>query len=246
LGAFVTRDRLGAGDWDGPTSRPTLIETIPRINKQDYYRNIYDHYISQYGQLPLEILGGGNEVAGGEIGDPRIVGPTKDDEYFRRIRTARLCIYHGDTPYHVHYHPIEFMAVGTPVLFHVDSALAEEARAFDLTEAELDGMGMYHNAEHARQKAAAALRDWRVAQAISEQQRFFMNVVFNRDRVLRQAIALKQHCTAQLRALRNGYPTNTEHQPPAPPNEKPVLSTTQKFAREIRRIGNQIRRRVAG
>ena len=190
LGAFVTNERLGRKRWDASTSEPYVVETIPRINKQQYYLDIYKQYRQDHGHLSLKILGG-NEPRGGFLDDASIVGYLEDTEYYSTIVRARLSIYHGRSRHHVHYHPIEFMAIGVPVLFHVDSAFASEAKHFGITTDELLKCGMYETSEQANKMAKAAMSDPSIALEWSYRQRIFMDRVFNRDLVLPQARWLK-------------------------------------------------------
>ena len=72
LRAFVTPSRLGAARWSPQASESYVVETIPRIEAQDFYRQIYARYVADHGRLPLKILGG-NSPGGGPLADPRIV-----------------------------------------------------------------------------------------------------------------------------------------------------------------------------
>ena len=190
LGAFVTNERLGRECWDSSTSEPYVVETIPRINTQKYYLDIYKQYRKDHGHLPLKILGG-NESRGGCLDDTTIVGYLDDMAYYSTAARARISIYHGRSRYHVHYHPIEFMALGVPVLFHKDSAFAFEAKHFGITEEELLNCGMYESSEQANKMAGDALKDPSVAMEWSQRQRIFMDHIFNRDAALTQARWLK-------------------------------------------------------
>lgn len=186
LGAFVTESRLGCERWDHRRTQPYVVETIPRINEQRYYLDVYHQYRKDHGHLPLKILGG-NQPGGGKIRDRAIVGFLSDEEYYRTAAKARLSIYHGRSRYHVHYHPIEFMALGVPVLFHAESAFTAEAMHFGITFAELQECGMYRTAEQANEMANAAMRDPDLALQWSQKQRFFLERVFCRDAALHQA-----------------------------------------------------------
>jgi len=200
LGPFVTPKRVGAQLWRGTRSKPIVAETIPRITAQLYYREIYDQYVKDFGDLPIQILGS-NPAKGGDIDDPRIIGRLDDGEYYKRICEARISIYHGQSHYHVHYHPLEYMAMGVPVLFHCKSAIAAEAHDHDVDNEQLALMGMYHDAEEAKQLAQRALRDISWAVRLSEKQKFFTQVIYSRERALYQARWLRNLCSAQLRNL---------------------------------------------
>ena len=50
LGAFVTMNDLEES-LNASTSEPYVVETIPRINKQQYYLDIYKQYRQDHGHL---------------------------------------------------------------------------------------------------------------------------------------------------------------------------------------------------
>lgn len=197
LGAFVSPSRLGSARWSAAASQPYVVETIPRIQKQPYYMDIYQQYRQNHGELPLKILGG-NPVAGGPLEDPSIVGFLDDNAYFQAAAQARVSIYHGTSRQHVHYHPIEFMALGVPVLFHKDSAFVGEGERYGLTRADLVEAGMYSSVAEANSMARAALDDAKVAEAWSIKQRVFLDEVFSRSKALDQARWIRCR-TEQLR-----------------------------------------------
>lgn len=197
LGAFVSLSRLGPVRWSAKTSEPYVVETMPRIQKQPYYMELYKKYREDHGALPLKILGG-NPVAGGSLNDPAIVGFLEDADYFRIAAQARVSIYHGTSPYHVHYHPIEFMALGVPVLFHQGSAFAAEGKRYGLTDSDLNEAGMVSSVAQANDMASAALADASLAEEWSIKQRVFLSEVFNRNKALEQARWIRSR-TEQLR-----------------------------------------------
>lgn len=194
LGAFVSPERLGPVRWSAEESQPYVVETIPRITKQSYYMDMYRQYQRDHGHLPIKILGG-NPAQGGDLQDPAIVGFLEDEAYYRHAAMARVSIYHGKSRYHVHYHPIEFMALGVPVLFHENSAFTFEGLQAGMTWRQLKEAGMYHSVSHANEMAAMALEDPSVAERWSEKQKGFTREVFSRRKALDQARWIK--CRAQ-------------------------------------------------
>lgn len=197
LSAFVSLGRLGAHRWSATESGPYVVETIPRIEKQPYYMEIYKQYREDHRELPLKILGG-NSVGGGTLEDAAIVGFLDDEAYYRTAAEARVSVYHGRSRYHVHYHPIEFMALGVPVLFHRDSAFASEGQRYGMSHADLCEAGMYGSVAEANAMARAALDDARLAEGWSLKQRYFVTEVFSRAKALDQARWIRRR-TEQLR-----------------------------------------------
>jgi hypothetical protein len=238
LGAFVSPSRLGDTRWSARNSEPYVIETIPRIEKQSYYKDIYKQYVLDHGQLPVKILGG-NPAQGGELNDSRIVGFLDDADYYRTAARARLSIYHGRSHYHLHYHPIEFISLGIPVLFHRDSALAAEGAQFGMTESDLFDAGMFDHPAQANDMARAAFANPHLAVGWSVRQRFFMKEVFNRKKVLDQARWLKS------RVLQHQNWMNpcavTEPVVPVLESHREKRSVQQRVIREVKRVLRQAR-----
>ncbi len=241
LGAFVTPGRLGSCRWSVEQSQPYVVETIPRIQKQTYYMDIYKQYREDYRDLPVKILGG-NPVAGGALNDPAIVGFLDDETYFRTAAEARVSIYHGMSRFHVHYHPIEFMAVGVPVLFHQDSAFAAEGMHFGMTRTDLEDAGMYCSVAQANDMARAALADAQVAQAWSVKQRFFLDEVFNRKKVLDQARWIKRRIAQQRPWTEKQFDTHIEDATSAPQATVPVLVGTESTTKTKRPLTHRVYR----
>jgi len=243
VGCFVTPSRLVSEPWVAKNTKRLVVETIPRINKQTYYLDIFRKYASDFGKLPIRILGG-NEVSGGKLQDTRIVGTLNDEEYYREISTARISIYHGTSPFHLHYHPLEYMTVGVPVLFHVDSAIAAETRAFGLSEAELKELGMYRTAPEAVRLARAALDDIAIADDLSQRQKFIMREVYSRDKVLQQARWLRVVCTSQIKSLNKIPDTIKISETIQPEISTPaaiVKPWYRRMQKEIKRVAKKLR-----
>ncbi len=218
LGAFVSPERLGNVRWSAENSQPYVVETIPRITKQNYYMDMYRQYERDHGHLPIKILGG-NPAQGGDLKDQRIIGFLDDAEYYRQAAQARVSIYHGKSRFHVHYHPIEFMALGVPVLFHENSAFTSEGLQAGMSWRELKDAGMYHSVGHANELAAMALDDPALAQQWSERQRVFTERVFSREKTLDQARWLK----CRVQQVKHWFSTQTEKVQAAPVVE-PVMN----------------------
>jgi hypothetical protein len=250
LSGFVTRSRLGSSQWKADQSEPFVVETIPRIEKQSYYAEMYQNYLADFGDLPLRILGG-NSPRGGELNDARIIGRLNNEEYYREACRARVSIYHGSSRYHVHYHPVEFMYLGIPVLFHKDCAIAVEAVRSGLDSATLPEYGMYETAAEARDMARHALANVEYAEALSLKQRFFPECVFDRTKALMQARWLRSLCVTINRARENARIAKSREAAavallPAVPvtDTKPKRHWAVRTARELRRAWERTVRRI--
>ncbi|XZE34361.1 hypothetical protein SH501x_005179 [Pirellulaceae bacterium SH501] len=243
LNAFVSRQRLPAITWSVDASRDYIVETIPRIEQQQYYRNIYKEFTNNYGHLPLKILGG-NSIAGGDLNDPRILGYQEEQDYFSIACSARLSIYHGTSRYHLHYHPLEFMTMGVPVLFSRESAIANEAINFGFSNNDLEEAGMYDHPEHAIELANLGLSNPTKAKEWSDRQRPILEKAFSKSNALFQARWLRIRAIQSRETFKQsknniGLEPQTDH--PEINRGRKGLPFRRKFLRELSRLLNKKR-----
>lgn len=198
LCCFVTPSRLGPERWDADASEPYVVDTIPRI-WHSLNRASFERHVADYGRWPMKILGLGNEPRGGSLGDERILGQLPQDAYYATARRARISVYHGVSPLHMHYHPIEFMTMGVPVLFASTSAIAAEAREVGFEDAALTDMGMWASADEANRTIAMAFESPQAAARIAQKQVELLDHVFSRSVALRQARWLRTIVTQRMK-----------------------------------------------
>jgi hypothetical protein len=162
--AFVTAARLPYR-WFGTSSKPYICDVISLIAR--YRQQFYEAYTRSFGELPMRIFGN-NDRTGALANDDRIVGPLDDDHYFRGIATSRLMVYFGsDTKFHLHYHPLEALTMGVPVVFSGAGSIAHHARYYGTSDRELGEMGMCDSREDALLLARECLADTRRAVSLS-------------------------------------------------------------------------------
>jgi hypothetical protein len=239
LSGFISPKRLGNSRWKAEESAEYVIETIPRIEWQAYYADAYRKFIEAYGDLPIKILGG-NSKNGDKFKDPRILGRLDDHEYYETA--SRVSIYHGDSRYHVHYHPIEFMCLGVPVLFHENCAITVEAMRCGLAPDELKSYGMYSDIAEAKAMASHALRDLGYAREISERQRFFIDEVFDRKKALTQSRWLRSLCVSINQAQKERKPVLFPPPKEPSPAERPRIRAPwpTRVSRELSRASKKL------
>ncbi|MPR11896.1 glycosyltransferase [Microvirga tunisiensis] len=97
--------------WTG--TDPRILFVCPRINTSSYYKNIYNNFQRTFAGLPY-IIGGAQPIP---VSDPNVTGHLSNDEYGRVMREARLMFYHSQEEHHLHYHPLEAVRVGMPLIF---------------------------------------------------------------------------------------------------------------------------------
>ena len=91
-----------------------------KINHCPYYTNIYNEFIRNFGtKYDYMLLGKNNET----LIDNKKYNNLSDNEYFNKMSECKLMYYHSMEPRHLHYHPIEALIIGLPVLFYRQSLL---------------------------------------------------------------------------------------------------------------------------
>jgi hypothetical protein len=104
--------------WRG--GDPRVLFICPNIDQIDYYRRIYETFKHELGQFPYCIAGRQdlNGVATPlTTQDPNILGYQSREAYDQLLQTCSCMFYHSQEPRHLHYHPLEAMVAGMPVIF---------------------------------------------------------------------------------------------------------------------------------
>jgi hypothetical protein len=97
--------------WEGGDARVLFV--CSSINDHPAGREIYEHFKAHFVNLPHVIVGRQDNP----VADPSVVGFLPDEEYARLYRRAQVMYYHSQEPRHLHYHPIEAMTSGMPVVY---------------------------------------------------------------------------------------------------------------------------------
>lgn len=85
-----------------------------------YYTNIYNNFIINLGKkYDYVLLGKNNE----KINDSRKMNNLNDNDYYKTISECKLLYYHSTEPRHLHYHPLEAIIIGIPIIFYEKSLL---------------------------------------------------------------------------------------------------------------------------
>jgi hypothetical protein len=176
--ALPERLLAAADTWTGGEDRVLFI--CPNIDQIDYYRRIYLRFREELGGFPYWIAGR-QDLDGVDV--PLT---TQDDGILGYVPRARLdelmrrCVclfYHSQEPRHLHYHPLEAIVAGQPLVFMAGGLLEALGGA--------DQPGLCRTYAEARDKIARlrggdrALRD-----AIRTRQRGIL-AAFDHDRCVR-------------------------------------------------------------
>lgn len=106
------------GSWTGGEDRILFI--CPNIDQIDYYRRIYLDFKRAFSGLPAWIAG--RQDLNGVVTplttqDPSILGYVPRKRLDELMRTCICMFYHSREPRHLHYHPLEAIAAGQPLVF---------------------------------------------------------------------------------------------------------------------------------
>ncbi|ACG74375.1 hypothetical protein AnaeK_3154 [Anaeromyxobacter sp. K] len=236
LPACVTPARL-PHRWAGRDSEAMACEVISLIGR--YRRQEYARFTASFGDLPVRILG--QNPPGGEDGrDPRIVGTLDDEPFYGAIARSRLMIYAGlGSRHHLHYHPLEAVTMGVPVVLFRSSALAQMALHLGASDQALRLAGMCDSTEEARALAQRMLAHVEEALAISHRQDIFRRIFgpARWDRVL-GALLLR---LAAPGAVRRSLPEERHEERPfgSPIDGSAARSVARSVARGV---GRRLRR----
>lgn len=101
-----------AGQWRGGDRRVFFV--CPSIKTAaHYYGQIYERFKEVYGDLP-HLIGGSQPIA---VHDHCVTGFLSDEEYHRLYCEMQVMYYHSREPRHIHYHPLEAILYGMPVVY---------------------------------------------------------------------------------------------------------------------------------
>jgi glycosyltransferase involved in cell wall biosynthesis len=101
-----------ANTWVGSDKRVFFF--CPRIGSDpEYYGKIYQEFKSHLGHLP-HLIAGNQPVP---VDDPQVAGYVSDDQMQSWYREMRVMFYHSREPRHLHYHPLEAVVYGMPLIY---------------------------------------------------------------------------------------------------------------------------------
>jgi len=106
--------------WSGEV--PRVLFVCPRINTSPYYTRIYEDFKRDFGEYP-HVIAGAQPIE--VTNDPSVSGFISRDTLNEWIQTHRVMYYHSTEPRHLHYHPLEAIQAGMPLVFMKESMLYE-------------------------------------------------------------------------------------------------------------------------
>jgi hypothetical protein len=144
--------------WVGGNS--SVLFVCPEIETYDDNKKIYEEFKTHFGDLQHVICGAQSRPHS----DPAVLGKVDDPTYDHFFRTCDVMFYHSELPRHLHYHPIEAICYGMPVVYMQKGMLG------GLTTRKLPGA--CDSLEEARSKVRRLVerQDSRLLQEICESQ----------------------------------------------------------------------------
>ena len=140
--------------WIGTDKK--IFFVCPRIKSSPtYFGKIYDEFKRDFGDFPYAV-GGAQPI---EVDDPNVLGKIPRDAFDRHLQECAVMYYHSREPRHIHYHPLEAIVVGQPLLFMEGGMLDLLSKSPDMAERSAEKgerpvvmAGMCRTTEEARQK----------------------------------------------------------------------------------------------
>jgi hypothetical protein len=187
IGAFVSPSRLDKYKWNGGHSEPKIFEVFSGINRM-YYSDMYKTFKNHFGDNNYIILGFNSKIDS----DPHIMGTLDNDTLYNTMCSCRCLPYTGLSDKHLHYHAIEAIEMGIPVIFSSGSMIADCCRIFNVN---IEKAWVYNSWDEAKHLVNRCLLDIGFAKEISAGQREIVNRAFDRKVSLKRAQELKKHIT---------------------------------------------------
>ncbi len=86
----------------------------PKIKTNPYYRKVYEDFCENFGDIP-HYIGGGQLI---EVGDDEtVLGFQPREKFEYNMRHLAAMYYHSREPRHLHYHPLEAVEYGMPLIY---------------------------------------------------------------------------------------------------------------------------------
>ncbi len=93
---------------------PRVFFVCPSIyTAPNYYGKIYSRFVEHFGDLPY-VVGGAQPIP---VADPNVTGFLTEEQFTSYLVNLRVMYYHSREPRHLHYHPLEAIAIGMPVVY---------------------------------------------------------------------------------------------------------------------------------
>lgn len=90
-----------------------------KIGSNPYYTTVYNSFMTNISSFQYIIIGRDNIVP-----NVNIKNNLSNNDFYKMMRESKLLYYHSLEPRHLHYHPLESIIIGVPIIFHQESLLS--------------------------------------------------------------------------------------------------------------------------
>lgn len=145
-------------EWEGGDKR--ILFVCPRINTSPYFNHIYREFEKNFKDFDY-VIGGAQPI---EVTDnPKVAGFIPKEQYEYNMKHLSVMFYHSQEKRHLHYHPLEAIKNGMPLVF-MSGGLLEEIAGCSLP-------GCCHSIAEARKKISRIMKgDKKLIAQIKESQ----------------------------------------------------------------------------
>lgn len=112
------KDAFPSGRWQGGDKRILFI--APKIKTSPYYHQVYEDFKKNFADFDY-VIGGAQLQDVPE--DKNVVGFLPENEYVYNMTRLAAMFYHSQEARHIHYHPLEAVKWGMPLIFMGGGAL---------------------------------------------------------------------------------------------------------------------------
>lgn len=99
-------------EWAG--TNKTVFFVCPDIVINQYYNDVYQKFISNFYDFPY-VIGGSQSIL--PKNEKNVLGFVSLEQHEKNMCELRLMFYHSREPRHLHYHPLEAIQAGMPLVF---------------------------------------------------------------------------------------------------------------------------------
>jgi hypothetical protein len=180
INVWVAPERMFS-HWAMADSAPAVVTAISYMDQQPYFKQQYTRLQAAMKALPLIVIGKNRKRK-------NIAGMLSDEDFYGTIANARIFVEAGDCPEHLIFPPLEAIAMGVPILFHVNNALAQEARDYGYTDAQLKEVGMFDSFQEINVFIEQRHQDIEcLTELAAKQRQFFLTNLFGYAKALEGA-----------------------------------------------------------
>ena len=99
-------------DWEGGDNK--ILFVCPRINTSPYFHNIYETFKKNFEGFDY-VVGGAQPIE--VTDDSSVAGYIPKEQYEYNMKHLAVMFYHSQEERHLHYHPLEAVKHGMPLVF---------------------------------------------------------------------------------------------------------------------------------